>query len=62
MPLDFVYDKATNAYLLESTYNTDEKLLTKVQTGKGDPSIYEGNMFLNIEGIFSETDPTPVDQ
>ena len=32
MPLDFVYDKANNRYMLD-LYDTDEKLLEKVQTG-----------------------------
>ena len=56
MPLDFLYEKATNDYVLDQ-FDTDEKLLAKVQSGKGDPSIYEGNKFLFIEGIFAGTEP-----
>ena len=57
MPLDFVYEKVPDGYLLDSKYDTDEKLLEKIQTGKGDLDIYEGNRFLYIDGIFSETEP-----
>ena len=52
MPLDFVYEKASNSYRL-ALYDTDKKLLEKVQTGKGDSTIFEGNAFLYIEGIFA---------
>ena len=58
MPLDFVYEKKYDSYLLDSKYDTDEKLLEKIQTGKGDLSIYEGNRFIYIDGIFSETEPS----
>ena len=61
MPLDFIYEKATNEYVIEA-YDTDEKLLAKVQSGKGDPSIYEGNKFLFIEGIFAATEPEKIEQ
>ena len=59
MPLDFVYEKAPNKYMLDE-YDTDEKLLAKVQSGKGDPSIYEGNKLLFIEGIFAATEPSKI--
>ena len=59
MPLDFIYEKATNEYVIEE-YDTDEKLLAKVQSGKGDPSIYEGNKLLFIEGIFAATEPSKI--
>ena len=42
MPLDFIYEKASNSYRM-SLYDTDEKLLEKIQTGRGDPSIFSGN-------------------
>ena len=58
MPLDFVYEKRPNGYMLNSKYDTDEKLIEKIQTGKGDLSIYEGNRFIYIDGIFSETEPS----
>ena len=44
-------------------YETDEQLLEKVQTGRGDPAIYEGdNLFLFVEGIFSGTEPAEIEQ
>ena len=61
MPLDFVYEKVSNSYML-SKYETDEKLLTKVQTGKGDLSVFTGSYFLYIEGIFAKTVPKNVEQ
>lgn len=42
MPLDFIYEKNENDYRLD-IYDTDEKLLKKVQTGRGDPAIYDGD-------------------
>ena len=30
MPLDFVYEKVQDGYLLDSKYDTDEKLLDKI--------------------------------
>ena len=61
MPLDFVYNKEENEYDL-SRYATDADLLAKVQSGKGDLAIFEGNKFLFIEGIFAETEPEVVEQ
>ena len=34
-PLDFVYDKGLSDYVLYE-YQTDEQLVQKIQTGKGD--------------------------
>ena len=56
MPLDFVYEKESNKYLLDEVYNTDEKIVDKIRSGKGDPDIYHGNLFLHIDSIFSETE------
>lgn len=61
MPLDFVYNREMASYDLNA-YVSDAELLAKVQTGKGDPLLFEGNLFLYIEGIFAETIPTPVEQ
>ena len=41
MPLDFIYEVDSNSYRLD-LYDTDEKLVTKFQTGKGDPHRYPG--------------------
>lgn len=38
-PLDFVYYKSSDSYELER-FPTDNHLLFKVRSGKGDPSIY----------------------
>ena len=57
MPLDFVYEKASNKYLLDEVYDTDEKIVDKIRTGKGDLDIFHGNLFLHIDSIFSETKP-----
>ena len=61
MPLDFVYDLETGEYQLDR-YKSDEELVEKIQTGIGDPALFLGNRFLDIEGIFGGTDPSPVDQ
>ena len=57
MPLDFIYEKTLNDYAFEK-YDTDEKLLTKIQTGKGDKDIYFGGNFLYIEGMFADHKPS----
>ena len=59
MPLDFIYDFNTNSYRMDK-YDTDQKLVAQIQTGKGDPTLYEGAKYLFIDGIFAETDPNPV--
>ena len=57
MPLDFIYEKGPNKYMLEN-YVTDEQLLKKVQTGQGDLETDEGDsLFIYIERIFSGTEP-----
>ena len=56
MPLDFIYEKSSNSYRLD-LYDTDEKLLQKVRTGKGDPSIFKGSKFLYLEGFLAEIEP-----
>ena len=61
MPLDFVFEKNSNSYRLDK-YFTDGQLLTKVQTGKGDPNIYKGNKFLFLESFLAETEPATVQQ
>ena len=43
-------------------FDTDEKLMKKVQTGMGDPSIFNGASFLYIDGIFAKTVPAVVTQ
>ena len=61
MPLDFIYDKSENSYQLDK-YKTDAELLAKIQTGKGDPTLYEGTNFLFVDNIFAETIPRSVEQ
>ena len=56
MPLDFIYEKESNSYRLD-LYETDEQLIAKVQTGKGDPSLYAGADYLYIDGMFASTEP-----
>ena len=63
-PLDFVYDYAREDYDLQ-TYRTDEELVRKVRTGKGDESNerYQGlgqNLFIQL--IFGGTTPRRVEQ
>ena len=63
MPLDFLYEKGTNEYMLDEKYDSDQKLLEKVQTGRGDLAIYEVNQsFLYIEGMFADTEPKLIEQ
>ena len=38
-PLDFVYDSEEKDYML-SEYKTNEQLVQKIQTGKGDQTRY----------------------
>ena len=60
MPLDFIYEKNANEYRFD-IYDTDEKLLEKVQTGRGDSAIYEGDQrFIDIESVFAGIVPSPV--
>ena len=61
MPLDFVFEKSSNSYRFDE-YNTKDKLLAKVQTGKGDPEIYKGSHFLFLEGFLAATEPLEVEQ
>ena len=42
-------------------YDTDEKIVAKVQTGIGDPTLYTGSNFIYIEGLFAATDPVNVE-
>ena len=51
---------ASNSYNIQ-LYDTDEKIVTKVQTGRGDPSLYTGANFIYIEGLFAATDPANVE-
>ena len=61
MPLDFIYEQASNSYRLD-LYDTSEKLVTKIQTGKGDPTLFSGSTYLAISGIFAATVPEAVQQ
>lgn len=62
-PLDFIYDRLENRYTLER-YRTDDDIVTKVQSGKGDEVfLYDGlgrNIF--IEMFFGGTTPRLVKQ
>ena len=61
MPLDFIYEKGSNDYDFDQ-YDTDEKLLAKIQSGKGDNEIFVGGTFLYIEGMFAEISPSKLFQ
>lgn len=61
MPLDFIYESASNSYRLD-LYDTEEKLIKKIQTGTGDPALFTGTNFLYIDGIFGATVPKTVTQ
>lgn len=55
--LDFIYNRKLDKYDM-SPYKTDADLIRKIQTGKGDPIMYEGygnNLFIEI--FFSGTTP-----
>ena len=44
-------------------YDSDDKLLKKVQTGFGDLAVYEGDQrYLQIEDIFAATEPEIIEQ
>ena len=48
---------------MSDVYDTNEKLLAKVQTGKGDLEMYDSdNNYLDIEGIFGSTEPETIEQ
>ena len=53
-PIDFIYRKDFDKYAIDE-YATDEEILAKVQTGKGDTSIFEGNLYIYIESVFAGT-------
>jgi len=56
-PLQFIYDRRSNSFDL-SKFKSDEELVRKVQSGKGDFYMYEGlgnNIF--IETVFGGTTP-----
>jgi len=60
MPLDFIYERESNSYRLDR-YESDEELVSKVQTGKGDLSLFAGTKYLFIDGMFADTVPNEVD-
>jgi hypothetical protein len=62
-PLSYVYDQASNSYDL-SAYTSDSELLTKIQSGRGDLSIYQGDgSYIKVTGLFGKnTEPEEVTQ
>ena len=56
-PLDFVYDRKEDKFNLDP-YRSDEDLLMKVRTGKGDERfLYTGYKNIYIEIFFAGTTP-----
>ena len=57
-PIDFIYDYKKGVYDLDK-YKTDEELVRKIQTGKGDPLWYDDELGNNlfIEMFFGGTTP-----
>ena len=45
--LTFIFDEKEARYTLEK-YRSDEELVRKIQTGKGDPVVYEDKLGVNI--------------
>lgn len=43
-------------------YDTNSKLLGKIQTGKGDEELYEGWKYIFIDAIFGGTKPENIKQ
>ena len=58
MPLDFIYELSSDSYRFD-LYDTDEKLIEKIRTGRGDPQRYTGKDFLYIDAFMGGTDPSP---
>ena len=62
-PLDFIYERRENKYNFDK-YDTDEKIVTKIRTGKGDETfIFDGdgnNIFVEI--MFGGTTPRRPEQ
>ena len=62
--LDFIYNKqldfldgdAGHGYNFRE-FDTDAKLLAKVQTGKGDPAMFSGKDFIAVNNMFGGHDP-----
>ena len=58
MPLDFIYDRKTDTYAIEN-YRTNDDLVQKIQTGKGDELLmfdgYGNNIWLEV--LFGGTTP-----
>jgi len=59
-PLDFIFETETNSYNIAG-YDTDEKLVKKVQTGKGDAELYSGSRYIYIDGLFASTVPDTIE-
>lgn len=58
MPLDFFYELKTDSYRLD-LYDTEEKLIAKMRTGRGDPERYSGRDFIYLDAFLGQTDPSP---
>ena len=61
-PIDYIYERKENIYNIDR-YPTDESIVKKVQSGKGDEVfIYSEGSYKNlyIEAIFAGTTPEVV--
>lgn len=62
-PLDFVYSVEDGKYLIDDgeAYDTDEKLIEKIQTGRGDPRLYQGAKdFIYVPSVVGDSDPANI--
>ena len=57
-PLNFIYDRKSNSFRLDG-FKTDDDLVKRVQTGKGDAVFIHGDLGNNIfiEALFGGTSP-----
>jgi hypothetical protein len=60
-PLNFIFELESGEYNM-TRYDTNSKLLGKIQTGKGDEELYESWQYIFIEFIFGGTRPESVKQ
>ena len=58
MPLDFIYELSSDSYRFD-LYDSDEKLIEKMRTGRGDPERYAGRDFIYINSFMGQTEPSP---
>ena len=60
-PIDFIYERKTDSFNLDR-YQTNDELIGKVQTGKGDATfIHYGYKNIYIKQVFAGTIPQNVE-